>query len=291
MRLLIVILLFSFTANGQIVRCNPFYKSSVQVPLFLDLYPSATIAVSFRKLRIAYSGSCIRVRRSIDNSEQDIGFSNNYLDTAAMKTFVGVNNGFVVTWYDQSGSGNNVTQATAASQPIIIVLGIINRQNGIACISTTTGLFLATSGVLFNTFPMSIISAIGSHLTASTDFFGTRNGGGGWIAGYRTGPSQYSFSAISTTGTNLNLSQQSKFISYISRIGSANSLYINSTNSATSTTTYNSSTSLFAIGKGGTGTSTNNANANIFEVIGYASDKGTSRTAMEINLNTFYSIY
>jgi len=290
MRLLIIILLFSFAANGQIVRCNPFYRSSAPISLFLDLYPSATLAVSFRKLKLDYSGSCIRVRRSIDNTEQDIGFSNNYLDTAAMKTFVGLNNAFIVTWYDQSGNGNNVTQATAASQPIIIVLGIINRQNGIACISTTTGLFLTTSGVLFNTFPMSIISAIGSHLNASTDFFGTRNGSTGWISGYRTTPS-YIFSNLGTTGTNLNLAQQSKSIHYISRVGSVNSLYVNSTNFATSTTAYTSTTSLFTIGKGGTGTSVVNANANIFEVIGYASDKGTSRTAMETNLNTFYSIY
>ena len=290
MRLLIIILLFSFTASGQIVRCNPFYRSSAPISLFLDLYPSATLAVSFRKLRIAYSGSCIRVRRSIDNTEQDIGFSSNYLDTAALKTFVGLNNGFIVTWYDQSGNGNNLTQVTAASQPIIIVLGLINRQNGIACISTTTGLFLATSGVLFNTFPMSIISAIGSHLNASTDFLGNRNGTSGWILGYRTTPS-YIFSALGTAGTNINLAQQSKSIHYFSRVGTANTYYINSTNSATSTTGYTSSTSLFAIGKGGTGTLANNANANIFEVIGYASDKGTSRTVMETNLNTFYSIY
>jgi hypothetical protein len=43
-------------------------------PLLLDLYPNAAVAYSLRKLRTAYSGSAIRVRRSVDNTEQDFGF-------------------------------------------------------------------------------------------------------------------------------------------------------------------------------------------------------------------------
>ena len=43
------------------------------VPLLLDLYPSAAAAYSVRKLSNGYSGSAIRVRRSSDNTEQDIG--------------------------------------------------------------------------------------------------------------------------------------------------------------------------------------------------------------------------
>ena len=41
-------------------------------------------------------GSAVRVRRSSDNSETDIGFTvNGNLDTAALLTFVGAGNGFV----------------------------------------------------------------------------------------------------------------------------------------------------------------------------------------------------
>lgn len=51
----------------------------------LDLYPNATAAYSLRKLRADYAGSAIRVRRSIDDSELDIGFdSNNDLDQTAL---------------------------------------------------------------------------------------------------------------------------------------------------------------------------------------------------------------
>jgi hypothetical protein len=91
------------------------------VPLLLDLYP-ATAAYSLRKLRTAYTGSAIRVRRSSDNAEQDIGFSGGELDTASLLSFVGANNGFITTWYDQQGS-NNAVQATLSAQPQIVASG------------------------------------------------------------------------------------------------------------------------------------------------------------------------
>jgi len=53
-------------------------------PLLLDTYSSAIVAYSLRKLRTAYSGAAIRVRRSSDNTETDIGFVNNALDTASL---------------------------------------------------------------------------------------------------------------------------------------------------------------------------------------------------------------
>jgi hypothetical protein len=92
--------------------------------LLLDLYPNAAAAYSLRKLRTAYTGNAIRVRRSSDNTEQDIGFTAlGVLDESALTTFCGVGNGFVTTWYDQSGNARNVTQTTAANQPQIVSSG------------------------------------------------------------------------------------------------------------------------------------------------------------------------
>jgi hypothetical protein len=60
----------------------------------LDTYTDAAAAFSLRKLRAAYSGNAIRVRRSNDNAEQDIGFINNQLDTGSLATFT-ANNIFI----------------------------------------------------------------------------------------------------------------------------------------------------------------------------------------------------
>jgi hypothetical protein len=97
--------------------------------LLLDLYPNAAAAYSLRKLRTAYAGSAIRVRRSSDNTEQDIGFVSGNLDTVSLLAFCGVGNGFVTTWYDQSGNANNATQSTAANQPEIVSSGVVILQN------------------------------------------------------------------------------------------------------------------------------------------------------------------
>jgi hypothetical protein len=97
--------------------------------LLLDLYPNAAAAYSLRKLRTAYTGSAIRVRRSSDNTEQDIGFVSGNLDTVSLLAFCGAGNGFVTTWYDQSGNANNATQSTAANQPEIVSSGVVILQN------------------------------------------------------------------------------------------------------------------------------------------------------------------
>ena len=86
----------------------------------LDDYPGAAAAYSLRLLDKDYTGDAIRVRRASDNTEQDIGFdSNDELDTAALATFCSGTDGFVKTWYDQSGNGNDATQTTTGNQPKI----------------------------------------------------------------------------------------------------------------------------------------------------------------------------
>lgn len=97
----------------------------------LDVYPDATGAYSLRKLRTAYEGPAIRVRRSNDNAESDIGFDAfGFLDISALTTFVGANSGLVTTWYDQSKNRFNLTQTTAANQPRIVNSGTVDRLSG-----------------------------------------------------------------------------------------------------------------------------------------------------------------
>jgi len=97
----------------------------------LDTLSVASVAVySLRLMRAAYAGFCIRVRRSSDNTEQNIGFVVGVLDTVALLAFVGAGDGFVVTWYDQSVNARNATQATAANQPRIVTAGVLETQNG-----------------------------------------------------------------------------------------------------------------------------------------------------------------
>lgn len=98
--------------------------------LLLDDYPNAVAAYSLDKLRTAYAGAAIRVRESGGNTETDIGFSGNVLDTAALLAHCGGNDGFVTIWYDQSVNGHNFTQTTIALQPKIVNGGVLIVENG-----------------------------------------------------------------------------------------------------------------------------------------------------------------
>lgn len=89
----------------------------------LDVYPTAYVALGFRKLRTAYSGQCCRVRRASDNAEQDIGFSGGARDDSALSSFCAGTDGFLVTWYDQSGNGYNATQSTLSAQAQVVSSG------------------------------------------------------------------------------------------------------------------------------------------------------------------------
>jgi hypothetical protein len=81
-----------------------------------SLSVSGAAAYSLRKLRTAYTGNAIRVRRSSDSAETNIGFgSDGNLNTTALLAHCGSGDGFVTTWYDQSGNGRNATQTTAGS--------------------------------------------------------------------------------------------------------------------------------------------------------------------------------
>lgn len=99
--------------------------------LLLDLYP-ATVGYSLRKLRTAYTGSAIRVRRSLDNAEQDIGFDGVGLDTTSLLSFVGAGDGYVVKIYNQGISAiqRDAFSPSSNEQHRIVKEGLINFENG-----------------------------------------------------------------------------------------------------------------------------------------------------------------
>lgn len=93
-----------------------------------DTYAGAA-GYSLRQLKTGVT-NCIRVRRSSDNVEQDIGFVDGFLDTASLASFLTIRDGFVTTWYDQSGNGYNLTQSTASLQPLIYTSSAVTSSNG-----------------------------------------------------------------------------------------------------------------------------------------------------------------
>ena len=98
----------------------------------IDEFLGAKAAYSVRKLSSTSTYS-MRVKRSSDLAETDISFdSNGDLNVNEIYNFLtGVNETIrVVTWYDQSGNGKNLTQSTYLNQPIIYSGGSIFTSAG-----------------------------------------------------------------------------------------------------------------------------------------------------------------
>jgi hypothetical protein len=91
----------------------------------LDAYTSGLWSCAgIARLLSSWTGSLLRVRRSSDNAEQDIGYlGDDTLDITALASFVGGNSAFVVRIYDQSGGGNDWASSSSGQQPRIVNAG------------------------------------------------------------------------------------------------------------------------------------------------------------------------
>jgi hypothetical protein len=162
----------------------------------LDLVQGAVAAYSLRKLRKAYSGNCVRIRRSNDNAETDIGFVNNYIDALAMSIFApfGVE-AYVSKWYDQSGNANDAVQATANNQPMIknaltpvivkkFQIGLLfNGTNSRLVVPHSSSINLQNPAVTFIAKPSRAAGAASENLITKEAYYGNSIG---WGCGLRT---------------------------------------------------------------------------------------------------------
>ena len=279
----------------------------------LNSYPGASGAYSMRLLNNTYAGSAVRVRRSSDNAEQDIGFDGSgNLNTTSLTNFItGATNGFVTTWYDQSGNSNNLTQSTATNQPQIVSGGTILTQGTqnkpVLKFDGSNDFFVKTGLTLNNTIFSSFI--VGGELVevSSSGLFGLTP---------PTGLDYQSLSAV--TFENGSASQKVGFLNdftngtgvwAIYQTGTGPSRYslVNGMKQSTGAQLYVSGTSVGSVTKAlNSGTSTGLVmgarwtsgaasspylNGYEQEVIYYLTDQTTNLTAINSNINTYYGVY
>lgn len=101
-------------------------RSSLGTGAALDEFgQNALFGYSLRKVRDD-ADKCIRVRRSSDNSEQDIAFSGDGVDTDALQTFAEGADCYVKIWYEQlAGGTKHFATATPTQQPPIVLNGSV----------------------------------------------------------------------------------------------------------------------------------------------------------------------
>ena len=186
------------------------------VPLFTQLSPSvASSAVAAFSLRAVKGNSAkaVQVRRSSDDAVLDFWADRlGNLWTAPftgqlLEDWLGGAAGYVQTWYDQSGTGNHASQATAANQPAIQRAtkgpGYAVLFNGAAsqvlrCAPSTYSLLNGTKYSIFVTERRNNSATLGGYLG-----LGTQDGNGtGLITGYQSSDTMILYAH---RGDNLNI--------------------------------------------------------------------------------------
>jgi len=203
-----------------------------------------------------------------------------------LASFCSGTNGFVTTWYDQSGNGYNATQTTAASQPQIVSSGSVITENGKPAaqfdgsndyLSITSTLSLQKIHSLFsvaNNDNKSIAVLYGSTSPVSNfnsdggTFTYRAEGAFSQISGFEYG--QNLISLLRNNTTTVNIYQNTSFFSLT--ISANNDFTIKEIARRADLSTY------LWLG-------------NIQELILYPSNQSSNRTGIETNINDFYSIY
>lgn len=105
--------------------------------------PSANLQAIYSTIQYqGWGGKCLQVERTSDSATMDIGFVNGVCDIASAMTFAGGTTPLVTKWYDESGNGNDATQATAANMPVFTNFNMINNIPGVTAWNGTQLLLL-----------------------------------------------------------------------------------------------------------------------------------------------------
>ena len=266
-----------------------------QTANLLETYYGAGAAYSTRRIRTTYTGPALRVRRSSDNTEQDINFNTNGdLNTTALISFTGTSNGFVTKWYDQSGNGRDMIQTTAANQPQISMNGIVFTEKGKPTITSTGANVMSTS----TSIPVTT-NAVSTFALLRTNIIKSNNNSGmflGFIAGAHLSPSRNSLGTNRYYGTNdITYPSLSTGNNYITITNNSNKVdawengtqVVNNVNSASDSILASTGINLFDrwlnSGPLTLGTS-------LSEVIVYNSDQRTNRSAIESNMSSYFNL-
>jgi hypothetical protein len=257
--------------------------------LLLDIYTGAAAAYSLRKLDKDYTGYAIRVRESAGNTLADIGFdSNGDLDTTALLNHTGLASGYVHTWYDQSGNGNNAVQGTNANQPQIVSSGSVITENGLPAVDFDgTNNFMTASAVTTTqptTASMIVTSDTGVY---SGRYFYDGDDATDRQAAFISGTVYSAYAGVTqSSGTSATVGLQIHMFTVYNSTSSK--IYVNASGVSSVNLGIRYLSGLII---GQRYSATSRLDGRMQELIFWNANESSNRTGIESNINTYYSIY
>jgi len=264
-----------------------FVNESFTSSLPLDVAGSAAAAYGLRNLSSSYSGNVVEVRRSSDDTTRD--FTAAEITNGTLLAFVGTggsDNGFVKTWYDQSGNSKDAVQPTPASQPKIVNAGSLVTGgidfDGTDDIGLVTGSFSLTQ--TYSTFSVShtddASTSQGVWSTAAS-FDSTFNAA--QLFRSDDGFSINSGATLTTAGT-INYVADRNYLQTNVVNGGSSSIFVDGATGATGNMGATNPSGVLILGYYKSGSNIQNLDGAIKELIIYDSDQTSNRAALETNI-------
>lgn len=275
------------------LRDPGFVLSLIPTQLLLDVVPSATAAFSLRQLRSGVT-RVVRVRRSSDNAQQD--FTATQITDGTLTTFCSATNGFIVTWYDQSGNNRDGITGDSSQQPQCVRNGALIMEGA----SPTVEFNGSTNRLAFTTIPFSLnalhIALVARKTTTTTGQIFASNPDPNRIyvpiaTGGKIGVG-YSSSALAFDFGTANIT--SRYLWQLNAgTSSANAWRNGIASTPVSSSSAQENTTSFSLGsyKNQSGTINSFFTGNAQEVIIYPRDSILDREYIASNINSYYNIY
>ena len=272
--------------NGKLVLSSKYIKR------LLDVVGNAAAAYSLRNLSLTYLGPVVRVRRSSDGVEQD--FTSDQVADGTLTTFCGAGDGFVRTWYDQSGNGRNVDQATTTQQPRIVSAGSLLTKNSKPTIDFD-GIddFLSNSTALAQQITLFLVCS--SDVTPSTvpdiAFDGNTTTTDRNVFYMDAGTRQLSIYAGNAVSTTTSPTVDTLFLGYGLFNTTASQVGFNGLTTSSGDAGVQVLGLGWRIGGERIAISGYQWNGKISEVVFWTTNQSANRAAIESNINSHYAIY
>jgi hypothetical protein len=203
--------------------------------------------------------------------------------------------GFVETWYDQSGNGNDAVQQVSGSQPKIVDAGSL-VTGGLDFDGSNDGLSVSGQVLTSSSFYATSVMqhATGVSTASGQNVFGQYQiSASGRFQLSANNSSDYSFFANATdsiSGFGTGAIGTSQTLISVNADGSNAEIWRDGTSKATDTYSgFTPATVDFTIGNDSDGE--REFNGKIAEIIVYPSDQSANRAAIETNINDHYDIY
>lgn len=287
----------SIFSNGYI----PVVSSGGGTSYLLDTYTAAA-AYSLRQLKTGVT-NVVRVRRSGDLAESD--FTADEITDGTLLSWVTASGTFggIVTWYDQSGNGNDLTQSTAINQPRIVNGSALVTKGSLPAVlfdgsndslddgfggsiinTTSTSYFSVSAASVGNTVGIIHCQTNAGTLYSIRTFCDARAAAGRNLVVTNSTPTNY-LADLSTFRNDTNQRLLSSFIDSSKNMSAFDNGATGGTATYTGTVTDNNGLSL-GVQSGATYLA-----GYIQEFIAFNTDESANRIDIESDINTYYSIY